>query len=850
MKSHTTKLIAKYLGSLLGVLLLVIGVIPHTFGGASNARKSPGQRPGFQVLQSLESKSFSELDWLEQKVTANDGATQDNLGWSVSIDGNTAVAGAPNATVNGHSSQGAAYVFSYSNGSWTQLAKLTASDGAAFDTFGYSVAISGNTAVVGAWHAAINGNPLQGAAYVFRFASGQWSEQAKLTADDGLAFDDFGYAVGLSGDTAFICTPYALSSTGAIYVFNRTGTAWTQAQKLGTSDGIEGDNLGWSVSVDGDTALIGAPFASVGGNYQQGAAYIFARSGGTWSEAQKVTANDGGASQYFGFSVALNATTAVIGAPDANGNGNDYGATYVFDGTGGMWNQVQKLAASDGAPGDQFGYKVAVKGSTAVCGAPFADIEANTEQGTAYVFNQGKGNWTQTQKLITSDGVPYDNAGFAVATSGTTAALGVPNANIGGHAYQGAAYFCQQAPTPTPTPTPAATPCAVLAYVSNADSNSVSVIDTSTNTVVTTVAVGNSPFGVAVNPDGTRAYVANAFSSDISVIDTSTNTVVATVSLENTPYGVAITPDGARAYVTNPVSNSVSVVDTSTNTVVATVAVGNIPYGVAITPDGTRVYVTNDQADSVSVIDTATNTVVATVTVGTFPYGVAVTPDGSRAYIVNEFSSDVSVIDTATNTVVATVAVGNAPYGVAITSDGTRAYVANFFDNTVSVISTSTNTVVATVVVGSAPYGVAITPDGTRAYVANSLSNDVSVIDTSTNTVVDTVAVENDPRPLGNFIGAVPECSGLTPTPTPTPTPTSSPTPTATPSPTATATPTPTPTSTPTPTVTPTATPSVTPTPSATATPETTPTPTASPRPTPTPRLRPTPLPRPTPRRS
>jgi hypothetical protein len=445
-------------GSLLGVLLLVIGLIPHTFGGASNLKKSTGQRPGFHTLE--------PLDWLEQKVTASDGAAQDNLGWSVAIDGNNAVVGAPNATVSSRSSQGAAYVFSYSNGSWAQVAKLTASDGAAFDTFGYSVAISGNTAVIGAWHATINGTPLQGAAYVFTYASGQWTEQAKLTADDGVAFDDFGYAVGLSGDTAFICTPYALNSTGAIYVFNRSGTTWSQTQKLGAGDGAEGDNLGWSASVQGDTALIGAPFASVGGNYQQGAAYVFARSGGVWSEAQKLTANDGATSQYFGFSVALNGATALIGAPDANGNSNDSGAAYVFDGTGGTWNQVQKLNASDGASGDQFGYKVAVHGTAALIGAPFADIGANTEQGAGYVFDQDKGNWTETQKLITSDGVSYDNGGFAVATSGITAALGVPSANIGGHAYQGAGYFYQQPVTPSPTPT--ATPTATATPISTA----------------------------------------------------------------------------------------------------------------------------------------------------------------------------------------------------------------------------------------------------------------------------------------------------------------------------------------------------------------------------------------------
>ena len=395
------------------LLLLVVQTKPFALGALSQGKSL--------LVRAKRSLSARSTGWLEQKVTAGDGAAQDNLGWSVAIDGNTAVIGAPNATINGHSSQGAAYIFSNSNGSWAQVAKLTANDGASFDTFGYSVAISGNTAVVGAWHAAINGNPLQGSAYLFTYADGQWSEQAKLTANDGMAFDDFGYSVGVSGDTAFICTPYALNSTGAIYVFNRSGTAWNQAQKLGASDGAEGDNLGWSAALDGDTALVGAPFASVGGNYQQGAAYTFTRSGGTWTEAQKLTANDGAASQYFGFSVALNGTTALVGAPDASGKINDSGAAYVFDGSGGTWNQVQKLAGSDGASGDQFGYKVALYGVVAVIGAPFADIGTNTEQGAGYVFNQDKDNWAETQKLIASDGVSYDNAGFAVATLRTVA---------------------------------------------------------------------------------------------------------------------------------------------------------------------------------------------------------------------------------------------------------------------------------------------------------------------------------------------------------------------------------------------------------------------------------------------
>ena len=212
------------------------------------------------------------------------------------------------------------------------------------------------------------------------------------------------------------------------------------------------------------------------------------------------------------------------------------------------------------------------------------------------------------------------------------------------------------------------------AYVANFGSNSVSVIDTSSNTVVATVGVGSQPNGVAITPDGTRAYVANG-GGDVWVIDTSSNTVVAKVVVGSYPTGVAITPDGARAYVTRANGNSVSVIATSSNTVVATVGVGTGPVGVAITPDGTRAYVTNADSGTVSVIATSSNTVVATVGVvgvADSPVGVAITPDGTRAYVTiatnvtGAGNGAVSVIDTSSNTVVATVGVGSTPFGVAI----------------------------------------------------------------------------------------------------------------------------------------------------------------------------------------
>ena len=294
------------------------------------------------------------------------------------------------------------------------------------------------------------------------------------------------------------------------------------------------------------------------------------------------------------------------------------------------------------------------------------------------------------------------------------------------------------------------------AYIPNADSNNVSVINTDTNTVVATVPVGAFPIGVAVNPSGTRVYVTNMHDNSISVINTATNTVVATVGVGYWPCGIAVNPSGTRVYVTNVADHNVSVIDTSTNTVIATVAVGSSPYCVAVNPSGTRAYVVNDDGDDkVSVINTATNTIVATIWVGSDPREVVFNPSGTRAYVANIGSNNVSVINTATNTVVATIGVGKHPRGIAVNPSGTRAYVTNMFDNNISVINTSTNTVVATIGVGGGPASVAVNPSGTSVYVTNLVSNDVSVINTFNNTVVATIGVGISPEAFGQFIAAV-----------------------------------------------------------------------------------------------
>jgi YVTN family beta-propeller protein len=294
------------------------------------------------------------------------------------------------------------------------------------------------------------------------------------------------------------------------------------------------------------------------------------------------------------------------------------------------------------------------------------------------------------------------------------------------------------------------------AYITNGCSDTVSVIDTATNTVTATVDVGSEPYGIAVNPAGTKVYVTNGYGDSVSVIDTATNTVTARVLVGSSPRGVAVNPEGTKVYVANEASDgTVSVIDTATNKVTATVNVEEDPCGVAVNPVGTKVYVTNFGNDSVSVIDIATDTVTARIDVGYNPLGVAVSPEGTKVYVANFGSDDgtVSVIDTATNTVTAGVPVGDDPLGVAVNPEGTKVYVVNHESNTVSVIDTATNNIAATVSVGDWPNGVAVTPDGKYVYVANGYSNNVSVIDAATNTVTASVPVGDCPVAFGQFIG-------------------------------------------------------------------------------------------------
>ena len=376
------------------------------------------------------------LDGEQAKIQASDKQASDFFGFSVSIseDGNTAiVAASHDDTTSGYNNAGGAYIFTRSGTTWTQQAKIQASDGRSMDYFGWSIAISGdgNTAIVGAFGA--------NSAYIFTWSetSSSWSEQEKIQA----ASDQFGRSVSISddGNTAIVGAPYddtGVTNAGSAYIFTRSGTTWTQQQKIQASDKQVDDYFGTSVSIssDGNTAIVGAYGEDTGatsaGATSAGAAYIFtwSETSSSWSEQEKIQASDKQASDFFGFSVSISedGNTAIVGAYGEDTGGSDAGAAYIFTRSGTSWSEQQKIQASDKQASDQFGRSVSISddGNTAIVGAYLEDTGATeedtgvTDAGSAYIFTRSGTTWTQQRKIQASDKQAYDLFGWSVAISG------------------------------------------------------------------------------------------------------------------------------------------------------------------------------------------------------------------------------------------------------------------------------------------------------------------------------------------------------------------------------------------------------------------------------------------------
>jgi hypothetical protein len=312
------------------------------------------------------------------------------------------------------------------------------SDGIDGDFYGTAAALSSGSAVIGAF----GDDGHRGAAYVLRKSGDEWTEVQKLVADDGLPNEEFGYDAAITHDviavTAWNATVGANPFQGAVYLFRNQGGSWTQSQKLVADDGGLFDNFGQSVAIDGTRIVVGANGATIGDQGAQGAAYIFDRDGDTWVQQQKIWSDDGDTVDNFGNAVAMRGTTLFVGALQAMADGHvNQGAVYVFTDDGsGTWSQVQKLTSSDGGMGDAFGASVSFDGTTLVVGATYAG-----GQGAAYVFENSGGNWTEVQKLVADDAAANDYFGNAVSLSGDNILVAADGKTVDGFTSRGAAYL-------------------------------------------------------------------------------------------------------------------------------------------------------------------------------------------------------------------------------------------------------------------------------------------------------------------------------------------------------------------------------------------------------------------------
>ncbi|HMZ22333.1 MAG TPA: FG-GAP-like repeat-containing protein, partial [Blastocatellia bacterium] len=539
---------------LLGLLLTAGGAIVLRGIGAATARlQAKSSQPALRGQQAIDylkrqgvydsvnraivagspALSLLSCDFAQQAhPVASDGAANDQLGSSVALNGDTLVVGAPLDDV-GATDQGSAYVFSRNQGganAWGQVKKITASDGVAGDNFGWSVSVNGDTIVVGAPTDQVTTAGRAGGAYVFNRNQGgteNWGQVKKLTS--GALGDKFGFSVSVDVDTIVVgAQSSGISATGAIYVFGRNqgGTEnWGQVKKITGSTSLA--EFGNAVAVDGDTIVAGQHNDT--GINLVGAAYVFSRNqGGTnnWGQVKKLTASDGANNDQFGESVSVDADTIVVGAWH---NNSARGAAYVFgrnQGGANNWGQVKKLTASDGVGGDGFGISVSVDADTIVVGAN----RDNSLQGSAYVFTRNQGgtdNWGQIKRLSASDGVANDEFGIAVTVAADTIVVGARTDDLAAGADAGSAYVFSGLATCPPTIV-AGGPLTRTQGVSASNSTIATVSDAFAGTL--TVTATTVPTGISVtnivNTGGTvTADVAAACTAAIGA-----NTVVLTVT--------------------------------------------------------------------------------------------------------------------------------------------------------------------------------------------------------------------------------------------------------------------------------------------------------------------------------
>lgn len=368
------------------------------------------------AVMALVAAPGSSSGWSQQaELTATHGASLDYFGSAVAVSGSTAVVGAYGTKAG----TGAAYVFVRSGSVWRRQAELTAPHGTQGDNFGASVAVSGSTAVVGAYGTKSD----RGEAYVYVRSGSSWSRKAELTVPRAAKGDNFGSSVAVSGSTVVVGADGRNSETGAAYVYVRSGTSWPRKAELTPKAGTDFlGGFGNSVAISGSTVVVGA----VANDSNHGSAYVFVHSSKAWSQRAELTDPGNHRFDNFGVSVAISGSTVVVGA---NGSALNSGAAYVYVRSGKAWPRQASLPPA----GTAFGVSVGISGSTAIVGT---DGAAFPHPGAAYVFVRSGKSWSKRAKLVPSDGGSAENFGDSVAISGSTAVAGDPDhASLAGSAY-------------------------------------------------------------------------------------------------------------------------------------------------------------------------------------------------------------------------------------------------------------------------------------------------------------------------------------------------------------------------------------------------------------------------------
>lgn len=366
--------------------------------------------------------SIPSLAPTQTKLSAADAFDGQLFGRSLAVHGNTAVVGAPNHSVSTDGS-GAAYVYVRNETGWQFQQKLTASDATPQSFFGISVAVDNDTIVVGA-HGVANAS---GAAYVFSRSGNTWVQQQKLTGSENSPFDSFGLSVDIKGDRivcgAFGNSDFNTITWGSAYAFTRTGNVWTETQKLAASDASDFNRFGLRVALSEDTIIVGAD----GNSGFSGAVYVFTFNGSSWVEQEKLRAQDATRKTFFGYRLGISGDTIVAaseGWVDATIETSTPAAVYIFRRTPSGWHQQKRIRITDAGLLGQFGLTADVSGNTIVIGCP-NDFTVAPYSGSAYIYRRnGESNWTVHQKFFASDAARDDVFGSAVAIDDNTVLVG------------------------------------------------------------------------------------------------------------------------------------------------------------------------------------------------------------------------------------------------------------------------------------------------------------------------------------------------------------------------------------------------------------------------------------------